>query len=152
MKPATVSALLLSLLGLAWLGGSHSWVCTIPRGEQVEGTTRAGRGRHLELGSILRTGKGALGGKLKGNRKAVCMGGGVRSLSRADRCRRPEYLASGKDEQALWVLQEAPRPVAFGNQAPWALRQACPLTRPCGPGLGGWTGGVMRRGRSRAPS
>uniref|UniRef100_A0A8D0N672 Dermokine n=1 Tax=Sus scrofa TaxID=9823 RepID=A0A8D0N672_PIG len=25
MKPATVSALLLFLLGVAWLGGSHSW-------------------------------------------------------------------------------------------------------------------------------
>lgn len=28
MKPAAVSSLLLLLLGVAWLGGSHSWVGT----------------------------------------------------------------------------------------------------------------------------
>ncbi|XP_043749227.1 dermokine isoform X4 [Cervus elaphus] len=30
MKPATVSSLLLLLLGVAWLGGSHSWGEDVP--------------------------------------------------------------------------------------------------------------------------
>lgn len=59
---------------------------------------RVGRGRYLELGFIFWIGKGVLGGKLKGNRKVICMGGGVRLLLRVDRCRRFEYLVFGKDE------------------------------------------------------
>lgn len=46
MKPATVSALLLILLGVAWRGDSHSWVGT--EGKWVEGRPQDGAGERAQ--------------------------------------------------------------------------------------------------------